>query len=138
MSSLHVLLTGANGFIACHILALLIEVRHTPLPAMGKGNRMKRTNTTPAQRNYAVTATARTQQKVDGIIDAHPDWKDKVTFALVPDFSSPRPFDHVFQDAARPFEYVIHAASPLPLHASNILTDVIEPAEHGSSLPRSS
>ena len=28
MSSPHVLLTGANGFIASHILAYLIKVRH--------------------------------------------------------------------------------------------------------------
>lgn len=84
------------------------------------------------QANYAVTATVRTQQKADAIIATHPDWKDKVAFVLVPDFSVAAPFDPVFKDAPRPFDYVIHAASPLPEKASNILKEVIEPSVHGS------
>ena len=87
---------------------------------------------TQAKANYAITATVRTQGKADAIIAAHPDWGHKVTFALVPDFSAQAPFDNVFKDASRPFDYVIHAASPLPEQASNMLKEVIEPSLHGS------
>lgn len=40
MSHPHVLLTGANGFVASHILAILIDVRHTvlPMPLISNGS----------------------------------------------------------------------------------------------------
>lgn len=106
---------------------------HTPLVLREeKSTPDKPTN--QAKANYSITATVRTQDKADAIIAAHPNWKDKVTFALVPDFSAPVPFDRVFKDASRPFNYVIHAASPLPEQASNILTEVIEPSVHGFAI----
>ncbi|KAL4921268.1 NAD dependent epimerase/dehydratase [Aspergillus aurantiobrunneus] len=52
----HVLLTGANGFVASHILSILLDS------------------------GFAVTATLRSQSKADDIIKTHPSWKGK--FAL--------------------------------------------------------
>ena len=79
----------------------------------------------------------RTQPKADAIIATHPDWKDKVTFALVPDFSAASPFDPIFRDASRPFDYVIHAASPVPAQSSDVVKEVIDPTVHGSANPPS-
>ncbi|PWY81748.1 NAD dependent epimerase/dehydratase [Aspergillus sclerotioniger CBS 115572] len=108
-AGMHVLLTGANGFVASHILFILIE------------------------RGYAVTATVRSQSKADDIIKTHPSWKDKVEFAVVADFTSEEPFDDLFRHAKKPFNYVIHAASPANFEASDIQKEVIEPAEMGTT-----
>ncbi|ELR03709.1 hypothetical protein GMDG_06343 [Pseudogymnoascus destructans 20631-21] len=47
-----VFLTGANGFVACHILSDLIKA------------------------GYLVTATVRSKTKSQQMLDAHPEWKD--------------------------------------------------------------
>ncbi|KAF9887795.1 hypothetical protein FE257_009601 [Aspergillus nanangensis] len=105
----HVLLTGANGFVASHILSILIE------------------------RGFTVTATVRSQAKADDVINTHPSWKGKVDFAIVADFTSAKPFDHLFQSAKTPFNYVIHTASPLSFQISDIMKEMIEPAEMGTT-----
>ncbi|KAJ3533230.1 hypothetical protein NM208_g648 [Fusarium decemcellulare] len=74
MSGPHVLLTGANGFVASHILSILID------------------------RNYTITATVRSQQKAGDIIRTHPEWKDKVNFVIVTDFTTAKPFDHLTRE----------------------------------------
>ncbi|PLB48715.1 NAD dependent epimerase/dehydratase [Aspergillus steynii IBT 23096] len=109
MSTQHVLLTGANGFVASHILSILID------------------------RGYSVTATVRSQDKADDIIKTHPEWKGKIEFAIVSDFTSTKPFDDLFQNAKTPFNYVIHTASPLRFQVSDIRKEMIEPAEMGTT-----
>ncbi|KAK1770069.1 NAD dependent epimerase dehydratase [Phialemonium atrogriseum] len=108
MSGQHVLLTGANGFVASHILSILID------------------------RKYTVTATVRSQEKAEDVIRAHPEWKGKINFALVADFTSAKPFDHLFHSAKVPFNFVIHTASPVHFQVSDIRKDMIEPAEQGT------
>ncbi|KAJ5654441.1 NAD dependent epimerase/dehydratase [Penicillium lividum] len=108
-STPHVLLTGANGFVASHILAILIN------------------------HEYAVTATVRFQGKADDIIKTHPSWEGKVDFAIVADFTSAKPFDHLFENPKMPFDYVIHTASPLKFQVSDIQKEMIEPAEKGTT-----
>ncbi|KAJ6096999.1 NAD dependent epimerase/dehydratase [Penicillium sp. IBT 16267x] len=105
----HVLLTGANGFVASHILDILIN------------------------REYAVTATVRSQEKADDIIKTHPSWESKVEFAIVADFTSAKPFDHLFESPKVPFDYVIHTASPVTFRVSDIQKDMILPAEKGTT-----
>ncbi|KAJ5150846.1 NAD dependent epimerase/dehydratase [Penicillium canariense] len=105
----HVLLTGANGFVASHILAILID------------------------RGYPVTVTVRSQEKADDIIKIHPSWKGKVEFAIVADFTSAKPFDHLFESPKTPFNYVIHTASPVTFQVSDIQKEMIEPAEKGTT-----
>lgn len=109
MSSQNVLLTGANGFVASHILSILVDD------------------------GYAVTATVRSQDKANEILRVHPDWKGKVIFVIVADFTSAKPFDDLFQSATLPFDYVIHTASPLRFQVSDIQTEMIEPAELGTT-----
>lgn len=105
----HVLLTGANGFVASHILSILID------------------------RGFAVTATVRSQGKADDIIKTHPSWERSVEFVLVEDFTTESPFDNVFQTARAPFDYIIHTASPLKFQVSDIRKEMIEPAEMGTT-----
>ncbi|KAB8274725.1 hypothetical protein BDV30DRAFT_248309 [Aspergillus minisclerotigenes] len=103
----HVLLTGANGFTASHILSVLLE------------------------RGCAVTATVRSQEKAAAIIRTHPSWGGRVKFVIVPDFSQSQPFDQIFKDADVPFAFVIHTASPITLQAEDMQKLVIETAVLG-------
>ncbi|KAK6823180.1 hypothetical protein RU639_006032 [Aspergillus parasiticus] len=105
----HVLLTGANGFVASHILAILLE------------------------RGYAVTATVRSQQKADDIIKTHSSWKGRINFVIVSDFTSQGPFNAIFENLKVPFTYIIHTASPLNFNVKNIQKEMIEPAVMGTT-----
>ncbi|QMW46780.1 hypothetical protein G4B11_010235 [Aspergillus flavus] len=107
MKKQHVLLTGANGFAASHILSNLLE------------------------RGYAVTATVRSQEKAAAIIRSHPSWEGRVKFVIVPDFTKSQPFDEVFKSAEVPFAFVIHTASPVTLQAEDMQKLVIETAVVG-------
>jgi hypothetical protein len=84
-----------------------------------------------------VTATVRSQTKADDIIkthQTHPSWKGKVKFAIVPDFTSQKPFDELFKNtkqSALPLTYVIHTASPLKFNVRDIQKEMIEPAVMG-------
>ncbi|RDH28587.1 NAD(P)-binding protein [Aspergillus welwitschiae] len=95
--SQHVLLTGANGFVASHILFLLLEA------------------------------------KADDVIETHPDWKEKVNFVIVSDFTSQKPFNTLFEESETPFDYVIHAASPFNFGIKDFQKDMIEPAVKGTT-----
>ncbi|PWY84407.1 NAD dependent epimerase/dehydratase [Aspergillus eucalypticola CBS 122712] len=105
----HVLLTGANGFVASHILSILLE------------------------RRYTVTATVRSQAKADDVINAHPEWKGKVDFVIVSDFTSQKPFSTLFEETEALFDYVIHAASPFKFDFKDFQKDLIDPAVKGTT-----
>lgn len=83
------------------------------------------------QRKFSITATVRSQEKADDIIHTHPEWKGKIIFAIVADFTSTQPFDHLFQNSKIPFHYVIHTASPLKFQVHDIRKEMIKPAELG-------
>ncbi|KAL2824076.1 hypothetical protein BJY01DRAFT_256530 [Aspergillus pseudoustus] len=106
----HVLLTGVNGFVASHILSILID------------------------RGFAVTGTVRSQAKADEVLKTHPEWRGKVRFVIVSDFTSQEPFNALFAEtAANPFTYVIHTASPLKFNVNDIQKEMIEPAVKGTT-----
>lgn len=52
-------------------------------------------------------------------------------FVIVADFTSAKPFDHLFESSKTPFNYVIHTASPLKFQVADIQKEMIEPAEKG-------
>lgn len=122
----HVLLTGANGFVASHILSILVEVSRINNTIDGDVLSL-----TLQQRGYTVTATVRSETKVNDIIRTHPSWERAVKFVIVADFTSERPFDDIFRNSSKPFDYVIHTASPLKFQVSDIQKEMIEPAEMG-------
>jgi len=73
----------------------------------------------------------RSQAKGEDIVKTHPSWKSHVEFVIVADFTSEGPFDKIFKDTTKPFDYVIHTASPLRFQVSDIRKEMIEPAEMG-------
>jgi nucleoside-diphosphate-sugar epimerase len=128
----HVLLTGANGFVATHILANLLDVRSLPtylcVPLSHRSLSADRRIET--KRDYSVTATVRSESKAQIMLKGHPSWKSKVNFQYIPDITTDGAFDQVFIDG-RPFDYIIHAASPLNLEVEDIQTSLIDPAVRG-------
>ncbi|APA13259.1 hypothetical protein sscle_10g080290 [Sclerotinia sclerotiorum 1980 UF-70] len=105
-----VLLTGASGFVASHILSLLIEYGYKP------------------------TASVRSSSKADQILELHPEWRGKVEFVFVPEITTPGAFDHVFkaQEEKGGFDYIIHTASPVTFSVKDVKKDLIDPAVHGT------
>ncbi|QSZ34419.1 hypothetical protein DSL72_006011 [Monilinia vaccinii-corymbosi] len=106
-----VFLTGASGFVASHILSLLIE------------------------NGYKPTASVRSPSKADQILDVHPEWRGKVEFVFVPEIATPGAFDHVFKGQTKKggFDYVIHTASPVTFSFKDVKKDLIDPAVLGTT-----
>lgn len=100
-----VLLTGANGFVAAHILSGLVE------------------------RDYHIIATVRSQQKGQQILDAHPTWKNYITFVYVSDMTVAGAYDKAFK--LGDIDYIIHNASPVTFAPDDIRKDLVDPAVNG-------
>ncbi|KAH0838987.1 oxidoreductase [Fonsecaea pedrosoi] len=83
-----VLLTGANGFLATHVLKCLVEDA------------------------FDVVGTVRSEAKADDVFDAHPEFKSRLRLAVVSDISAPGAYDKVFERGH--FDYIIHTAAPVP------------------------
>ncbi|MCJ1357744.1 MAG: methylglyoxal reductase (NADPH-dependent) gre2 [Icmadophila ericetorum] len=104
-----VLLTGGSGFIAAHVLEVLL------------------------QRGHSVVTTVRSQDKAQKIKEAHSKYgKDKLDFAIVEDIAQPNAFDEaVISDP--PFEAVIHTASPFHFNITDVKKDLLDPAIIGTT-----
>jgi nucleoside-diphosphate-sugar epimerase len=91
-----VLLTGGSGFIAAHVLSILLEHGHS------------------------VVTTVRSQEKANKIKEAYPNASEKdLSFAIVEDIAQQGAFDKaVVSDP--PFEAVIHTASPFHFNVTDI------------------
>ena len=104
-----VLQTGANGFLASHILSQLLSHHHS------------------------VRAIVRSQAKVDQVRTDFPNYNQtSFDFGIVPDITAPGAFDEVLKFDP-PFDIVIHTASPfLYCAVSDNLKDFLEPAVKGT------
>ncbi|RAO64735.1 uncharacterized protein BHQ10_000747 [Talaromyces amestolkiae] len=102
------LLTGGSGFIASHILDVLLK------------------------RGHSVVTTVRSQEKAEQIKTSHPTVsKENLDFVIVPDVSAPDAFDKaVVSDP--PFEAVIHTASPFHFRIQDVKKELIDPAIDGT------
>ncbi|MCJ1290332.1 methylglyoxal reductase (NADPH-dependent) gre2 [Xylographa carneopallida] len=104
-----VLLTGGSGFIAAHVLDVLLEHGHS------------------------VVTTVRSQAKADKIKEAHPKYgKDKLDFAIVEDIAQPNAFEKAVISEP-PFETVIHTASPFHFNVTDTKKDLLDPAVFGTT-----
>ncbi|OAP59346.1 hypothetical protein AYL99_06644 [Fonsecaea erecta] len=83
-----VLLTGANGFLAAHVLKYLVDD------------------------TFDVVGTVRSEAKADDVFFAHPEFRSKVRLVVVPDMSAPGAFNKIFEQTQ--FDYIIHTAAPVP------------------------
>lgn len=81
------LVTGANGFVAAHIIDQLFRDGHT------------------------ITGSVREPVKGDQILETHPEYKGKIDFVTVSDYAGEGAWDETFQ--THDFDYVVHSAAPL-------------------------
>ncbi|MCJ1250786.1 methylglyoxal reductase (NADPH-dependent) gre2 [Trapelia coarctata] len=104
-----VLLTGGSGFIAAHVLDVLLEHGHS------------------------VVTTVRSQAKADKIKEAKSQYKkDKLDFAIVEDIAQPDAFEKAVVSNP-PFEAVIHTASPFHFNVTDPKKDLLDPAVIGTT-----
>ncbi|KAL4887542.1 hypothetical protein BJY04DRAFT_212576 [Aspergillus karnatakaensis] len=101
-----VLLTGGSGFVASHILNTLLE------------------------RGYFVTTTVRSSGKGEKMLSSHRS-TTKLSYVVVKDIAAKGAFDVAVQ-AAPPFDYVIHTASPFPDTFTDPVKDLLNPAIEGT------
>ncbi|KAI1851769.1 hypothetical protein JX266_003231 [Neoarthrinium moseri] len=100
-----VLLTGGSGFIAAHILELLL------------------------QRGHEVVTTVRSDDKASKIRDAHPN--AKLAVVIVPDIAKSDAFDEVVKTPG--LEVVLHTASPFHYNWTDPKTELLDPAIIGTT-----
>jgi nucleoside-diphosphate-sugar epimerase len=109
-----ILLTGANGYIASHILSQLLSPS-SPL-------------------SHSVRAVVRSQSKVDAIRALFPSTpSSRLDFAVVPDITVPGAFDQALQPDNGAFDIVMHTASPFLFAAANSVQDFMDPAIKGTT-----
>ena len=103
----HTLVTGANGFVATHVIDALITQGHT------------------------VTGSLRDANKGADIFKTHPQWEGKLSFVSVSDYTKEGVWDSVFKEGN--FDYVIHVAAPVLDNPKNtdFIKDFAEPSEKG-------
>lgn len=103
-----VLLTDGSGFIAAHVLDLLLK------------------------RGHSVVTTARSQSKADRIRKAHPNTSEEnLEFFIVEDIAKEGAFDEVVKTKP-PFEAVIHTASPFHFNVTDVQKQLLDPAIIGT------
>jgi len=103
-----VLLTGGSGFIAAHVLDILLEHGHS------------------------VTTTVRSQEKANKIKEAHPDTPaSKLDFRIVEDIAKEGAFDEAVKIDG--LEAVIHTASPFHFNVTDTKKDLLDPAIIGTT-----
>jgi nucleoside-diphosphate-sugar epimerase len=103
-----VLLTGANGFVAAHIVEGLIA------------------------NNYHIVGTVRSEAKAKEVIALHPSWKSHITWAFITDIGVANAYNEVFKMG--PFDYIIHNASPVDFSVTDFQGQMIDPAVRGYML----
>ncbi|CUA68239.1 Putative NADPH-dependent methylglyoxal reductase GRP2 [Rhizoctonia solani] len=104
-----VLLTGGNGFIAVHIIVLLLS------------------------HGYSVVTTVRSEGKTTYLRKKFADAvaSDQLKFAIVEDITTSGAFDKVLKD--NKFDYVLHTSSPFVFTINDITKDLLEPAILGTT-----
>ncbi|OBT48307.1 hypothetical protein VE00_01256 [Pseudogymnoascus sp. WSF 3629] len=104
-----VLLTGGSGFIATHVLNVLLKQGHS------------------------VVTTVRSQDKADKIRKAHSSFgKDKLDFSIVEDIAVEGAFDNAVKSDP-PFEAVIHTAGPFHFNVTDVQKQLLDPAILGTA-----
>lgn len=84
----HTLVTGANGFVAAHVIGELIASGHT------------------------VTGAVRRAEAGEALLAEFPQWSDKLDFVVIDDYANEAVLDKVFQE--HNFDYIVHTAAPMP------------------------
>ncbi|MCJ1416021.1 hypothetical protein MMC32_002356 [Xylographa parallela] len=104
----HALVTGANGFVATHVVDQLITA------------------------GYQVTGSVRTAAKGAEILQDNTQYAGMFTSVVMTNMYRPGTWDQIFQDGN--FDYVFHVAAPAPDNPKNVDfdKDFLEPAVNGN------
>ncbi|KAI9815301.1 MAG: methylglyoxal reductase (NADPH-dependent) gre2 [Pycnora praestabilis] len=100
-----VLITGASGFVAAHVLNSFLE------------------------HGYNVRGTVRSEQTAEKVRKTHSQFGDKLSFAIVKDVAAPGALD----EAVKGVDGVIHTASPFQTSVEDNMKDLIDPAVKGTT-----
>jgi len=106
-SSQTVLVTGANGYIAAHIIQQLLE------------------------RGYHVRGTVRSEASAGGLRKAFSAYSSQLSIAEVPDITKVEAYENAFAGDV-PVTGILHTASPFVLNVENNTRDLLEPAINGA------
>lgn len=98
-----VLLTGGSGFIAAHVLDILL------------------------QHGHSVITTVRSEEKAENIKKAHPQAGDKLQTRIVKDIAVEGAFDEAVK-SIEGLDAVIHTASPFHFNVTDVKKDLLDPA----------
>ena len=102
----YTVITGANGFIAQHIIKILLSNGHK------------------------VIGTVRTQEKADTIAKLFDN--ENLILEIVPDLNAVDAFDPLFKKYNTQIKYVLHTASPVDLAVTDVQNGIIDPAINGT------
>jgi nucleoside-diphosphate-sugar epimerase len=83
----HTLVTGANSFVASHIINELISQDHT------------------------VYGSLRRNSAGEAILKEHPEWKGKLEFVQIENYSVAGVWDNFFK--SKDVDFVVHVAAPI-------------------------
>jgi len=100
-----VLVTGANGFVAAHVLNAFLE------------------------KGYHVRGTVRSEESAERVRQTHANYNDQLSFVIVKDITQPGAFDEAVKDV----DGVIHTASPFVMNVEDNERDLLEPAIKGTN-----
>ncbi|KAI1372450.1 ketoreductase [Hypoxylon crocopeplum] len=104
-----VLVTGGSGFIASHVIDVLLDD------------------------GFEVVTTARSDEKGRRIVEsARPSQQGKLSHAIVGDIAEDGAFDSVLK-ANPAINYVVHTASPYHLNVQDPIKDFLDPAIKGTT-----
>ncbi|KAJ5610867.1 flavonol reductase [Penicillium lagena] len=99
-----VLVTGASGFVATHIVDAFLKA------------------------GYTVRGTVRSQATAEKVRKTFPAFNERLSFAIVPDMTAPNSFDEAVHDVIG----VIHTATPFKLTVDDNERDLLQPAIEGT------
>ncbi|KAH7031528.1 uncharacterized protein B0I36DRAFT_363207 [Microdochium trichocladiopsis] len=100
-----VLVTGASGFVAGHVLDKFLA------------------------KGYNVRGTVRSEKTAANVRKMFPEYPEQLSFAIVPDMAAPGAFD----EAVKGVDGIIHTASPFILDAKDVQKDLYDPAVQGTT-----
>ncbi|KAL1885773.1 methylglyoxal reductase (NADPH-dependent) gre2 [Paecilomyces lecythidis] len=104
-----VLLSGGSGFIAAHIVDVLVD------------------------HGFDTVVTVRSEEKGKRILDNHPNVpKEKLSYVIVEDVAKEGAFDEAVKSDP-PFDYVLHTASPFHFNVQDPEKDFLNPAINGTT-----
>jgi nucleoside-diphosphate-sugar epimerase len=101
----HTLITGANSFVAAHIIEKLIHSGHT------------------------VTGVVRRTSSGKEILALHPEWEPHFDFVVIKDYSAAGAWDEVFRQSE--LDHVVHVAAPMAVGTVDYDRDVLSVSVQG-------